>query len=57
MEMGLFRKMRLLNVVVCLAFCLNLVLPVNVLASIRPSDAAMLRLRPLPQRLRTRFLL
>ncbi|MFH1201891.1 MAG: fructose 1,6-bisphosphatase [Candidatus Omnitrophota bacterium] len=43
MEMGLFRKMRLLNVVVCLAFCLNLVLPVNVLASIRPSDAAMLR--------------
>jgi len=32
MKLGLFRRMRLVNVILCLAFCLNLVFPGKALA-------------------------
>ncbi len=55
MKLGTLRKMRLLNLIVCLAFCLNLGLSGNVLASgrvaVASEKASMLRPQSASQRL------
>ncbi len=46
MNFGMLRKMKLVNLIVCLAFCLNLGLSGNALASVRVEKASASMLRP-----------
>lgn len=54
-NLGAFRKMRLVNLIVCLAFCLNLGLSGNALASGRVEKASESMLRPKPASLSERL--